>query len=134
MVLAGLGVGVVVLSRNRSTPPAGMTQHQLAQAAAADPEGPQMSLWRADPGRTVMLFGKAVKTGVFSGPEGGTLTLRTLVMERGGGFSPDALGKVHVARKVDGKIGNVVEATREQLADKNWPDVQLRPGDVVFVE
>jgi len=133
-VLAGLAIGVVTLLRSRSEKPEGLTQRELAQAAAADPSGPQMSLWRTDPGRTVMLFGKAIKTGAFDMPADKPLTLRALVMERGAGFAADAKGIVHIARKVDGKISNVVEATRVQLEDPKWTDVPLIPADVVYVE
>lgn len=134
LVLAGLGVGLSALFRHRGEGTQAITQRDRAQAAAADPNGPQMSLWRADPGRSVMLFGKAVKTGAFMLPESAAMTLRTLVLERGGGFAPDAQGKVHIARKVEGKIANVVEATRAQLADPAWKDVPLEPGDVVYAE
>lgn len=134
VVLGALAAGFGILGANKNTTPTVITQRDRAQAAAADPNGPQMSLWRADPGRSVMLFGKAVKTGAFTLPESGPMTLRTLVLERGAGFAPEAEGKVHIARKVDGKISNVLEATRAQLADPAWKDVTLEPGDVVYAE
>lgn len=133
LVVAGLAVGIGGLLR-RPASPAPITTRDLAQAAAADQTGPQMSLWRADPGRSVMLFGLAVKTGAFFLPDQGELTLRALVVDRGGGFAPNAAGKLLVARKVGGQIKTVAEVTRAELNDPAWTDVVLKPGDVVYAE
>lgn len=134
IVLAAAAAGLSVLRANRERRAAAITRRDLAQAAAADPNGPQMSLWRTDPGQSTMLFGKAVKTGAFNLPERGSLTLRALVIERGGGFTPDAIGKIHVARKVDGQIKTIAEATRAQMEDPTWTDMVIQAGDVVYAE
>lgn len=134
LLLASLTAGLVKLSSPPKTEGTPISHRDLAQAAAADPDGPQLSLWRTDPNRTVKLFGLAVKTGAFNLTSEKPLTLRALVMERGGGFSPGAKGSASIVRKVGGAIGPVATATLADFQNPEWADIPLLAGDVVYAE
>lgn len=144
LVILGVAAGVLILlgqttGTGPGVAPAENVQiighEQLRQEAAMNPKGAQLSLWRQDPARTVMLFGLATTTGAFTMNEGQagatpTLGLREL-LDRAGGFAPEAVGEITVLRKVDGAILPVVTISKAEITDQSIADVRLQPGDVV---
>lgn len=133
LALAGLLAGVTALvsgARSGALRADPVTHQDLARENAMDPQAPRWDLWRADPTRSVMVFGKGVRTGAFD-TEGAEVTVRGLV-ERAGGFSPDAEGGVSVMRKDGGPIVEVHAATRAELAGAGG-DFPVKPGDVVYL-
>lgn len=144
LVILGVAAGVLILlgSATGSGPGVGPGENvqiidhdQLRQDAAMNPKGAQLSLWRQDLGKSVMLFGAATTTGAFTMNDGQagsppTLGLREL-LDRAGGFDREAVGEITVLRKVDGAILPVVSITKAEITDQSIADVQLQPGDVV---
>lgn len=142
----GVASGIAVLwarYRGPATPPAQVISHEeLRQNAAANPDGAQLSLWRQDPGQTVLLFGKAATTGAFTMPpvppeargvRTPSMPLREL-MRRAGGLKPEAAGNISIVRKEGGEIRTIRTIARAELEDATKEDMVLLPGDVVHVD
>lgn len=102
-----------------------------ASGAADTPEvDPARRLWAADPGRSVYVFGEAVRPGAHEIPEGETWTPARL-LEAVGGFGPSAQGQLRVVRKVNGAITEILKLSKEAVSGS---ELKLEPGDVIYVD
>lgn len=95
---------------------------------------PARQLWKADPERSVYVFGAAARPGAHQVPPPAASstpwTLKDLIVAVGG-FTAESQGRARVLRKVDGAISEILNVSR---AEAEGSADEIRPGDVIFLD